>query len=151
MNEAIQLLTSFGSDLTEDDYGGLAARWIPRELADAAGLRRVDSYTGREMFARKAGDLAGIIIPYFRPGENYVEEYRLRVDTPELEQRSDGTVREARKYIQPPGRRNRAYFPPGSSRAMLDDPSFPVVLTEGEFKAIALSRLALYQTTTPRF
>ena len=55
---------------------------FPR-LADAAGLRRVDSYTGKQMFARKSGDL-GIIIPYLQPGENRVVEYR----TP---RRSSGT------------------------------------------------------------
>ena len=145
------IFTIFGSRLTEADYAALAARWITPEVADAAGLRRVDSYTGREMFGRKTGDLAGIIIPYVRPGENYVEEYRLRVDHPELEQRADGTLREVRKYIQPPGRRNRIYFPPGVTAEMLDDPSLLVVITEGEFKAISLFSLAMCRTDTPRF
>ena len=50
-----QLLSSFGSDLTETDYQGLTARWITCDLAAEAGLRRVDSYTAREMFGRKTG------------------------------------------------------------------------------------------------
>jgi hypothetical protein len=145
------ILNAFGADLTEVDYQRLAARWITPELAAAAGLRRVDSYIGREMFARKTGDCAGIIIPYVQPGSNHIEEYRLRVDNPELERRSDGSVRETRKYLQPPGRRNRVYFPPGLPPALLDDPSVLVIITEGEFKAVALWRLATYQTTTPRF
>jgi predicted P-loop ATPase len=151
MSDAIQVLTPFGSALTEADYRGLAARWITCELADAAGLRRVDSYTGQQMFARKTGDCAGVIIPYVPPGENSAVEYRLRVDNPELEYRRDGTVRETRKYIQPPGRPNRLYFPPGLPVAVLADPALPLIITEGEFKALALRRLANHQTTSPRF
>jgi hypothetical protein len=151
MSTGAQILSSFGSDLTEIDYRNLAARWITREVADVAGLRRVDSYTGREMFARKAGDCAGIIIPYVLPDENHVAEYRLRVDNPELEYRADGSVREGRKYIQPPGRPNRAYLPPGLTAAMLANTSLLMIITEGEFKALALWRLANSGTTTPRF
>jgi len=96
MRPAAPIVSSFGSDLTAADYQRLAARWITPELADDAGLRRVDSLTGREMFGRKTGDLAGIIIPYVLPGENRPVEYRLRVDTPELEEHGcvqAGTVR----------------------------------------------------------
>src|ERR1039458_3134225 len=142
MNTAARIVSSFGSDLIEADYQRLEARWITPELADDVGLRRVDSLTGREMFGRKTGDLAGIIIPYVLPGEDRPVEYRLRVDTPELEYRIDGSVRETKKYIQPAGRGNRVYFPPGLSVAVLADPSLLVIITEGEFKALALSRLA---------
>ncbi len=151
MTNATKVLSSFGSDLTEEDYRKLAARWITPEGADAAGLRRVDSFTGREMFGRKTGDCAGIIIPYIFPGEHHVEEYRLRVDNPELERRIDGAVRETRKYIQAPGRRNRVYFPPGLEVAALADASLPVIITEGEFKAMALWRLEHHQATQPQF
>jgi hypothetical protein len=151
VNSAMQVLSPFGSDLTDDDYRGLAARWITREMASASGLRRVDSYTGREMFGRKSGDCAGIIIPFMLPGGERIEEYRLRVDSPELESRRDGTIRETRKYLQPPGRRNRIYFPPGLPVAVLTDPSLPLIIAEGEFKALALWRLANCLTTSPRF
>jgi hypothetical protein len=42
-------LTVFGGDLTLDDLTGLAEKWITPELAKSAGLRRVDSTTGREV------------------------------------------------------------------------------------------------------
>jgi predicted P-loop ATPase len=151
MSTAIQIVSSFGSKLTVADYQRLAPRWITPALADDAGLRRVDSLTGREMFGRKTGDLAGIIIPYILPSENHPVEYRLRVDTPELEYRTDGSVRETKKYIQPAGRGNRVYFPPRLSIAALADASLPVIITEGEFKALALWRLAHYESTIPRF
>jgi hypothetical protein len=68
MSTSAQVSSAFGSDLSETDYQKLATRWIPRERADKAGLRRVDSYVGREMFARKTGDCSGIIIPLHAPG-----------------------------------------------------------------------------------
>src|SRR5262245_2531701 len=135
MSAAPAFITSWGHDLTEADYRALAARWISRELADEAGLRRVDSLTGRHMFSRKKGDVAGMIIPnvaLWDPG--YIRE---RLDNPELEYRSDGGVRETNKYIQPSGRGNLLFFPPGICPEMLQDSSTPVILTEGEFKAIA--------------
>jgi hypothetical protein len=64
MSHPVHIDNPFGSALTEADYRGLAARWITSGLADAAGFRRVDSTTGREMFARKAGDCKGIVILY---------------------------------------------------------------------------------------
>ncbi|MBZ5626470.1 MAG: hypothetical protein LAQ69_48475 [Acidobacteriia bacterium] len=78
MNNPAKLLSSFGSDLTDADYQGLATRRITRKLADEAGLRRVDSLTGREMFGRKRGDLAGLIIPNIFPGEAQVAGIRKR-------------------------------------------------------------------------
>ena len=101
------------------------------------------------MFARRAGDCAGIIIPYVSPGENRPDEYRLRLDNPEMEQRSDGTLHETRKYIQPPGRPNRIYFPPGLSPVAMTSASLPLIITEGEFKALALWRLANHDVTQP--
>jgi hypothetical protein len=53
---------AFGDPLTPEDYARLAARWIPAATADLAGIRRVTSLTGQQMFGLKRGDLAGIII-----------------------------------------------------------------------------------------
>jgi hypothetical protein len=53
----------FGGDLNASDFQRLEARWIRPEDAQVAGLRRVNSIDGREMFGRKSGNLAGIILP----------------------------------------------------------------------------------------
>jgi len=152
MSAPATILSAWGGDLTDADYAGLAARWITRELADEAGLRRVDSLTGRQMFGRKRGDLAGILIPNVDPrNPSYVREYRGRLDHPDLEYRTDGTVRETSKYIQPPERRNLVYFPPGVTVAALEDPTQKIVITEGEFKGLALQRLSSYGSETPRY
>jgi predicted P-loop ATPase len=149
---AVPITAPWGRNLSDADYQTLAARWITRELAEAAGLQRVDSNTGQQMFGRKRGDLTGIIIPNVAPwNASQIREYRERLDNPDLEYRSDGSVREANKYLQPPGRPNLIYFPPGLSLAALEDIAIPVVITEGEFKALALWRLANHQTHSPSF
>jgi len=141
-----------GSDLTVADYTALEARWIDRQLADYAALRRVDSLTGGEIIGRKGGNYAGIIIPYFQPGDNQVREYRLRRDQPDLEYDSACNLKPRQKYLSPPGRPNMLYFVPGCDPRLLRDISIPIVITEGEFKTLALWRLANHPSTTgPRF
>ena len=71
---------SIGHDLTPADIGALEMRWIDRDLARRAGLRRVDSLTGAEIVGRKGGDYSGLAIPYFHPGSERVRDYRLRRD-----------------------------------------------------------------------
>ena len=142
----------WGADLTTEDEQNLAKRWIPRELAEQAGIRRVDSQTGLQMCGRKRGDFSGLIIPNRTPWSPLdVREYRLRLDFPGSEYRSDGSIRESRKYIQPPGRGNIIYFPPGFPLSALEDTNLPLIITEGEFKAPALWRLAGYNSETLRF
>jgi hypothetical protein len=68
-----------------------------------------------------------------------------------MELRSDGTLHETRKYIHPTGRPNRIYFPPGLSTVAMSDASLPLIITEGEFKALALWRLANYKASSLRF
>lgn len=153
MSAAISVaqISQFGEALTAADYASLQARWIDVNLANEAGLRRVSSEQGRIMFGRKHGNCAGVLIPNVLPGTTYAREYRVRLDEPELEYRSDGTVRENTKYLHPPGRPNIAYFPPMIPASCLADPSLPIIIVEGEFKALALCRLANYEATAPRF
>ena len=46
----------FGAELSNADLVALQARWIDRPLAEAAFLRRVDSFTGAQLVGRKAGE-----------------------------------------------------------------------------------------------
>ena len=135
------------SGLTPSDYAALEERWIDREVADRAGLRRVDSLN---IVWRKSGNYAGIIIPYFRPGADYVREYRPRHDHPEMEYDSTGGLKPRQKYLSPPGRSKFLYLPPGTPQHLLRDVS--VVITEGEFKTLALWQLANHRAPDqPRF
>jgi hypothetical protein len=139
-----------GTPLEPRDYLALAGRWIEGELADAALLRRVDDREGGEVLARNStASYSGILIPYFLPGGEHPITYRIRRDHPEME-----GGKPKGKYMAPPGE-NRIYFPRGIDPAWLDDTSIPVVITEGEFKTLALLRLARHQLSDaaelPRF
>jgi hypothetical protein len=141
----------FGSDLTEDDYRRLAARWIESQLADLAQIRRFDSDSGRDLVGRRdRGNYEGLGIPYFLPGESRIREWRLRRDHPEIEYK-DGKPRDCGKYLSPPGRKNMLYFVPGLPAELLKAVATPVILTEGEFKTLALRRLANHESKSPRF
>ena len=141
-----------GSDLTAADYSALDARWIDRDLADGAHLRRVDSMTGCEIVGRRGGNYAGILIPYFLPGSDQVREYRLRRDQPDLEYDASGNLKPRQKYLSPPGRSNMLYVVPGVGPALLNAPALPIIVTEGEFKTLALWRLANHGSPDrPRF
>ena len=144
-----------GSPLTESDYASLARSWIDRESADKSFLRRVTSVDGQAIIgASGSQDCAGILFPYIAPGENRVREVRLRRDNPEMERQGD-KLKEVRKYLSPPGRGNKLYFPPGTDPAWLKDTDLPIVITEGEKKTLALNRLAWHELSeaseTPRF
>jgi uncharacterized protein (DUF927 family) len=144
----------WGRSLTEADYEVLCRSWISAELAQQALLRRVDSQEGAQIVGRRNdGSYCGIVYPNVWPGEEFVREYRLRRDHPPVEPRGDGTFREVQKYLSPPGTRSMLYIVPGTQPALLADTQLPIIVTEGEKKAIALHRLALAGRTddAPRF
>ena len=144
--------SSVGCDLTPADLRTLEVRWIDPDLARRAGLRRVDSLTGAELVGRKGGDYSGIAIPYFHPGSERVRDYRLRRDHPDMEYDGGGSLKVKQKYLSPPGRSNMLYLPPGVPQSLLRDPELPVVITEGEFKTLALWRAANHGgRSRPRF
>ncbi len=101
---------------------------------------------------RKDGNYAGIVIPYFRPESDQIREYRLRRDQPDLEYDCVGNLKVKQKYLGAQGRSNMLYLPPGISQALLIDPALPVVITEGEFKTLALWRATNHGVQSrPRF
>ena len=140
-----------GSELSRADLSTLEARWISREIAEAALLRRVDSFHGTQLVGRKGGDYAGVAIPYFAPDSPHVREYRLRRDHPDLEADANGDLKVTQKYLSPPGRGNMIYLPPAIDSGFLAITGLPVIVTEGEFKTLALWRLANSNASSPRF
>lgn len=143
---------TWGGPLTEMDYATLEASWITRDIADSAILRRVDEHQGREVIGQKGSrDCAGILIPYYWPGEPGAFNYRLRRDHPDWKYDGLGKARSDKKYLGPPKNGNRLYIPPGVTLDQLSDVSIPIALVEGEKKAMSLWRLALHEIETPRF
>lgn len=136
-------LTPSGRDLTQDDYRALEARWLRREDVEAAGLSRVGAVEAAEIIGRRSGR-PGIAIPYRDPESGATVLQRIRIDDAfrPAEVGADGQLKPGQKYDAATGSRNHAYFPPGVTVEMMADSSLPIVLTEGEFKALALWRLA---------
>jgi hypothetical protein len=136
----------FGGSLTERDYEMLERSCVSREMADAAGLFRVDSLEGAEMFARKADafhSYAGIVFPYYWPGKpGEARDYRLRRDVPDEAMQPDGSIKESAKYISAPRAKNMLYFAPGTRPEWLLDVALPVLFVEGEKKLLAMWMLA---------
>lgn len=143
------------SGLKEEDLSMLKSSFISADIVSAAKIRRVGDDEGAELVdrqTRRGVNHAGLVFPYFLPDrDDSARQYRLRRDKPEHERRKDGTVREKGKYLSRPGSPNLLYFPPGLSMSDLKDVSLPIVITEGEKKALALSRLASEGTDKPRF
>jgi hypothetical protein len=128
--------------LTDADLRLLSASFISPELAQSAGLFRVDSRDGGLLVGRNGnGDYAGIVFTYSLPCNPHPRDYRLRRDNPDLERKPDGTIKEKAKYLSPPGRSNMLYFVPVTDPAWLADTSLPVCITEGEKKTLALWEL----------
>lgn len=143
---------SWGGPLTEEDYATLAASGITRELADQAMLRRLDTSEGCEVIGQKRSrDCAGMLIPYYWPGELSPFNYRIRRDNPDWEQGKAGSLKEKGKYLGPPNGANRLYIPPGVTLEQLRDTTISIVIVEGEKKALALWALAWHDTEKPRF
>lgn len=142
----------WGGPLTEGDYAGLASSWITRELADAAMLRRVDCLTGQEILGQKGSrNCSGMLIPYYWPGEPHSVAYRVRRDNPDWGTDKNSKPKPERKYLAPPESRNRLYIPIGISAEQVADGTMPLVITEGEKKALALNRLASHEVDEKRF
>ena len=136
--------------LTGTDYQALASRWIDMSTVELANIQRVDHFDGKELTGNSSKDLAGLAIPYYEPGNGLVLGYRLRRDHPEIKVKPDGSKKEDNKYINAPGFRH-IYVPPGITKADLANVSLPVIICEGEFKALAALRLARYNSGVLRF
>jgi hypothetical protein len=141
----------WGGPLTGGDYTALEKSWITREIADAAMLRRVDTSEGREIIGQKGKrDCAGLLFSNYFPGEAHPHSYRIRRDNPEWTEK-DGKVKPVAKYLGAPGSANRLYIPPGVTAEQLANVQIPIVIVEGEKKALALWELAWHKATEPRF
>lgn len=129
--------------LTPDDYRMLEEQsWILRAHADAAGLVRVDSLEGRDRMGRTgSGNFAGILFPYFFPGQTPAMTLgeRLRLDAPPVD---SATGKPGFKYLSPSRQPVHFYFPLAHP-TWLSDPTLPVMFIEGEKKFLAAYRAAL--------
>ncbi len=113
---------------------------IPPGLLERAGISRVNDYEARQLLGPcSAGDMAGILIPYFEPSsmKNGTRRWYLRIrrDSPEIEH-----GKPERKYVAPYGDRKHLYFPPIPD--LFADAAVPIVLVEAEKSALAITAYA---------
>lgn len=129
--------------LTNADLDTLSASFISPELAESAGVFRVDTHEGARLIGRNGnGNYAGLIFPYHLPDSANPRAYCLRRDKPDLERKADGTLAQKGKYLAEPGKSNLLYFPPNTRKEWLEDVGLPLAITEGVKKALALWQLA---------
>jgi hypothetical protein len=140
----------WGGPLNEADYVALARCWITQEVADAAMLRRVNTLEGQQIVGQKRRDCAGLLFSSYFPGELRAHTYRIRRDNPDYTEKN-GRGKANAKYLAAPGSANRLYIPPGVTLDQLADVTIPIVIVEGEKKALALWRLAQHDTDRLRF
>lgn len=142
------------NSLSQTDFERLGHSFISREIAEQAKLRRVNEEEGAAIVGRKRNansSYSGIVFPYFWPLTENPHLYRLRRDSPDLDRSQDGTYKQKGKYLCAPNSRNYLYFPPNVSHDHLTDITLPIVITEGEKKALALYRLSTEDLTIPHW
>lgn len=125
------------STLTAADLQAFSRLGIHAELLVQAGIERVTDHDAREKYGiRGYGDCAGIVFPYFDPGNGRRRTARLRRDNPEIE-----NGKPKNKYISAYGDRRHLYLVPGCAD-LLRDIAVPIVLVEAEKSALALTAWA---------
>jgi predicted P-loop ATPase len=139
--------------LTAEDYRNLAARWLRPEDAAAAGLYRVDGPSGAYLMGSPRKSFPGVCIPYLDPVTGDVVLHRIRVDDAARPAQigMDGKMKTAPKYQGARESRNHGYFPRGVTAEHLAAVELPIVIAEGEFKTLALWRLANHESAAARF
>ena len=105
-----------------------------------AGVSSVTHGQAHDMGIRGDGDLGGLCFRYWQPLEQQFSGRFIRI-------KPDSAV-SARKYLQPVGEKPAFYFPAGTTRKELQNAFLPILIVEGEKKALALHR-ALLQIDHP--
>lgn len=135
-----------GEPFTKRDESMLASHGLTLADAQAAQLRWVTDEEGALIVGqadRRTAyrNFAGILFTYFRDGR--VISHRLRRSNPDIEEQSDGPPKQKNKYLSAPGERGHLYFAPTAMPEWCQDTTIDLAITEGEWKTLALHRLAL--------
>jgi predicted P-loop ATPase len=139
-------------ELTPHDREAICQEhWLTNEICDAAGLKRIPDFEGRRITGWSKRNCAGILIPFPTLDGSISSAFRIRRDNPDKRVNLKGETVIERKYAQPYGQRNHIYWAPGTTVEDIQNPALPIIITEGEYKTLALWRLANHDTSIPRF
>lgn len=120
-------------------------KWRSSGITDAQAARlRLSALSAAETAKLGFAAVPSLRITYFSPAGKPTDFYRVRylAKPPGFA----GTVKKPQRYAQPKGSFNEVYLPPLLKRTwaeVLNDPSVPLVVTEGELKAAAASSVGL--------
>lgn len=131
--------------MSPDSLAQLGQWGLSAAVAVAAGL--FDTVSARSLYSEMPAAPA-IVIPYFDPVTGSLRQFprdggqlpyaRLRWLTPRPVRASGFVKPKLQRYVQPRKSGVAAYFPPSRNwAALIRDPATPLVLTEGEAKALA--------------
>ena len=139
-------------ELTPQDRQAICQEhWLTNAIIDAAGLKRIPDFEGRRITGWARRNCAGILIPFPTLDGSISCAFRIRRDVPDKRVDLKGETKIERKYASPYGQRNHIYWAPGTTAEDIQNPALPIIITEGEYKTLALWRLANHETTQPRF
>lgn len=139
-------------DLTPADRQNICQEhWLTNAIIDEAGIRRVPDHEGRRITGWARRNCAGILIPFPTLDGSMSVAFRIRRDCPDTRVNLKGETVLERKYAQPYGQRNHVYFSPGTTIADIENAALPIIITEGEYKTLALYRLSFHETKQQRF
>jgi Domain of unknown function (DUF927)/Domain of unknown function (DUF3854) len=137
-------------NLEQSDLEHRGKSFLDEKTLRLAGIRRVSDDVGHQILGKdtrqKDVEYSGLSIPYFDlsalPVNYDVAEWMIRRDIPDYEKDGAGNLKEKRKYIKPAWSINRLYIPPMMPLELLKQKKAVFVFTEGEFKDLALARVA---------
>lgn len=155
INSIIGISPTF--NLSEEDLKRRGESFLTEQTLRLAGVRRVSNDVGHQILSKdtrqKDVEYAGLGIPCFQhlDGDCKVSHWTIRRDIPDYEKNGAGELKEKRKYIKPPTVKNQLYIPPMLPTELLQRTDLPIVICEGEFKAMALARAATNDFTSEKW
>jgi len=123
-----------GPKLSAASLEHLRQSGLTEETIAKAGIKDAESDDTTAQLLAKSRIDAGYFIPYHDIKGVATGHYRIRVLSG-----SDDTP----KYLQPKAAGNHVYVPRGLPKGWEKDPTIPVIITEGEKKALAASQFGL--------
>ncbi len=124
------LVQDSNARLSIQHRAALLHRGLTDVTIEAAGFRSLTSEEVLAILKFNPNNSAGLGIPFLHPTTSETRLIRVRADIAPI---LDG---KPAKYLSPKGAGNLLYFLPGCADR-LKDPTEPLYLTEGEFKALA--------------
>jgi putative DNA primase/helicase len=144
-------------NLTASDIEHRGKSFTDEKTLRLGGIRRVSDDVGHQILGintrKKDVDYDGLAIPYFNIWDSCKTlEYTIRRDNPGYKENGGGELKEARKYVKPFSTKNLLYVPPMVNPEWLADKKKKIiVICEGEFKALALARVASNDFTSDKW